>query len=346
MSLRSIAVLSLALAVEAALGAARPRYGGALRVQIREAVETPDPPQPGQPGGGERLADLSGAFRIVRWEPGRRAVYEADENASGGRPFLDSVEVEMARPPREALIGLELGKADVAEIGPGEARRAAAGRKTWLSSPVRLVALVFGPRAQDARVREALALAVDRAAIHTVLLQRQGAATGALLPQWLSGYAFLFPAAQDLSKARGLTAGMPAAARALTLAFDAKDATMKAVAERIALNARDAGLTVSVAPQSANADVRLAEVRIGSPDPARALAETAAALGLQGPAAGASPEALYMAERALLEGFQVVPLFHLPDIYGVNPRVRTWLAPGVTELGRWRMENIWLEPGK
>ena len=37
-------------------------------------------------------------FAITRWEAGHRAVYTADENAPGGRPFLDSVDVQMARP--------------------------------------------------------------------------------------------------------------------------------------------------------------------------------------------------------------------------------------------------------
>ena len=84
-------------------------------------------------------------------------------------------------------------------------RDGACGRQ----SPVRVLALVFSPRFDDARAREALALAVDRSAIHSVLLQRQGEVSGALLPQWLSGYAFLFPATADLGRARQLAAGAP-----------------------------------------------------------------------------------------------------------------------------------------
>src|SRR5208283_5100219 len=148
-------------------------------------------------------------------------------------------------------IDLELGKADVVELGPAELRRQPAGRKVWGSAPVRLVALVFGPRVEDARMREALALAVNRAAIHNVLLQRQGEVSAALLPQWLSGYAFLFPVAADAAKARTLVAGIPAAARAISLGVE--DAAARPIAERIALNARDAGLAVSVVPQAARA---------------------------------------------------------------------------------------------
>jgi ABC-type oligopeptide transport system substrate-binding subunit len=70
----------------------------------------------------------------------------------------------------------------------------------------------------------------------------------------------------------------------------------------------------------------------------------AAALGLPEPPRAASPEALYAAERALLEGFRVIPLFHLPDVYGVNPRVKG--GPGIAPLGEWRFENLWVEGGR
>ena len=186
--------------------------------------------------------------------------------------------------------------------------------------------------ADRARLREALALAVDRSAIHTVLLQRQGEISGALLPQWLSGYAFLFPTQADLGKARGLAAG----ARAITLSVPENSA--RPIAERIALNARDAGLSVLIAAPGAAADVRLVELRVSSLEPARALAGLAAALGLPEPQQADSPEALFAAERALLEGFRVIPLIHLPDAYGVGPRVKG--APGITPLGEWLLQTL------
>jgi ABC-type transport system substrate-binding protein len=209
----------------------------------------------------------------------------------------------------------------------------------WSSSPVRVLALVFSPRFDDARARESLALAVDRSAIHSVLLQRQGEVSGALLPQWLSGYAFLFPAAADLGRARQLAPG----ARPITLGVS--DAAARPIAERIALNARDAGLAVSVTSQPANADAVLVELRITSTDPVKALAEIAAALGSpvapRDLAPNASPEQMYAVERSLLEGFRVIPLIHLPDIYGVSLRVRG--GPGITPSGEWRFDNLWLE---
>lgn len=329
---RWLAVISAGLSL--AGGATRPQYGGTMRVEIRESIETPDPPQHG-PG----VADLSAAFSITRWEGGRSAVYAADGNAPGGRPFLDGIEIQMGRPLREQAIDLELGKADLVELGPNELRRAAPGRRIWRSSAVRLLVLIFGPQVSDARVREALALSVDRAAIHTVLLQRQGEIAGGLLPQWISGYAFLFPTAPDPMRARSLAGPLPPPLRTLTLSFE--DQAWRAVADRIAVNARDAGLTVAAAPGNPSADVRLVEARIASAEPWQALAGLAVALGLAEPPHGGSPEALFAAERDLLADFHVIPLLHLPYVYGVGPRVRG--GPGITPLGEWRFEKLWLE---
>ena len=301
---------------------------------MRGSIETADPPTT-----GHGMHGLARAFAISRWEAGRRAVYDANDNAPGGRPFLDSIDIQMARPLRDQSIDLELGKADIVELGPNELLRQPAGRHVWSSAPVRLLALVFGSRIDNPRIREALALAVDRSAIHT-MLQRQGEISGALLPQWLSGYAFLFPAAADVVRAQALLAGLPASVRTLSLSVD--DAAWRPIAERIALNARYAGLTVTVVPQ--NADVRLVEVRVGSSDPAVALSGMAASLGLPSPPRSDSPETQFAAERALLEGFRVIPLIHLPDVYGVSPRVKG--GPGITPLGEWRFESLWVEGGR
>jgi peptide/nickel transport system substrate-binding protein len=245
----------------------------------------------------------------------------------------------LGRPLREQAIDLDLGKADVVELGPNEARRPTSGRKVWSSAPVRVVALVFGARVSDERVREALSLAVDRSAIYNVLLQRQGEISGALLPQWISGYAFVFATTVDLNKARSLAAAAPPSARAFTLSY--ADAALRPIADRVALNARDAGLAVTVVPGSGSADVKLLEARIDSDDPARALTAVAAALGLTLPAHADGPEGLLTAERGLLEGFRVIPLFHLPDVYGAGPRVRG--GPGITPLGAWRFGDLWVE---
>jgi len=330
---RWYAALSVLTVFLPARAATRPHYGGTLRVEVQESVESADPPQT-----GHGMADLADAFTITRWEAGRIAVYSANESAPGGRPFLDSIEVQMGRPLREQAIDVELGKADVVQLGSNELRRPVSGRKTWRSAPVRLLALIINPRVSDERIREALAQAVDRAAIHTVLLQRQGEITAALLPQWISGYAFLFPTAPDLGKARALVAAAGPAGRTLALGYE--DAALRPIAERVALNARDAGLAMS-AVANGNGDVKLVEVRIEFGEPWRALAAVAAGLGLPEPVRGDTPEALLAAERALLAGFRVIPLFHLPDVYAAGPRVKG--GQGITPLGAWRFGDLWVE---
>jgi ABC-type transport system substrate-binding protein len=262
----------LLVAVVTAHAATRPHYGGTLRVEIHEA---PDSPQ-----AWRRGSSLTPGFTVASWDAGRRAVYAADENAPGGRPFLDAIEIEMARPLRDQAIDFGLGKADVMELDAYESRRPASGRKVWSSAPVRVLAVVFQPRIADTRIREALALAIDRTAIYNVLLQRQGEISGALLPQWLSGYAFLFPAMADLPRARGLAGEAPAAARRFTLAVE--DPADQSMAERVSVNARDAGLTVILAPRGGDADARLVEARVVSSDPYAALKSLAAALAARG----------------------------------------------------------------
>src|SRR5579871_1308010 len=332
---KPLAVRCAALAVTLAFvsfSATRPHYGGVLRVEMREAIESAEPPQTGS------LAALTAGFTISQWEGGRRAIYSADPAAAGGRPFLDSVEVQMGRPLHDQSIALNLGKADLVEFDASDAQRAGSPHKVWSSSPVRVLLLLFGPRVEDTHVREALALAVDRTSIHNVMLQRQGEISGALLPQWISGYAFLFPTGVEMNRARSLVAASPASARAFSFGFE--DAGLRQIAERVVLNARDAGLTLAVSA-SGNSDVKLVEIRIGSDEPWRALGGVAAALGLPEPARGDSPEALLAAERGLLTGFRVIPLFHLPESYGVGARVRG--GPGITPLGAWRFGDLWVE---
>jgi hypothetical protein len=87
--------------------------------------------------------------------------------------------------------------------------------------------------------------------------------------------------------------------------------------------------------------VLLAQARVTSSNPAQALRAVAAEFGLGEPANGDTTEALYAAERALLQGFRVVPLFHLPDIYAAAPRVKG--GPGITPLGEWRFEALWID---
>jgi ABC-type transport system substrate-binding protein len=293
--------------------------GGSITVDDKEPIEDilrrlADPKNAIIQKTAEGAPVGTGPFRIAAQEPGKSVRLEAFDAYWGGRPFLDSVEVRMSRPLRDQALDLELGKADVIEVGLKR------GSRIVLSRPDTVLALVAGRG-----VRETLTLAIDRGAIHSVLLQKQGESSGALLPQWLSGYAFVFPTARDLTRARQL-AGQP---RTLTFAYDRQDPLQRSIAERITLNAAEAGLTLRPAPPPA--DVRLVALRVAGLDPREALANLAAQLQVPLPEGD-----LYEAERAVIDNAGVIPLFHLPEACQLSPAVRNWTP-------RWRLADVWLD---
>lgn len=276
----------------------------------------------------------TGPFRVQSWDPGRRAVFAANDDYWAGRPYLDVVEIEQGRPLRDQALDFDLGKADIVELTAADMRRMRQNGKTIsASAPMDLVALLFDS-AVDERVREAIALSIDRATIQNVLLQRQGASTAALLPQWLSGYAFLFADTRDLERARQIA---PRVSAPVTIAYDPQDVVVRAIAERIAVNAQEAGITIRPVAASQIASARMVRVSVASPDPRESLLAIASALGTGLPA---PVPALYDAERALLRDYRIVPLFHLPQILGLGPRVRGWSA---ARWGAWKIGDVWLE---
>ncbi len=302
------------------------------------------------PGG---VAVGTGPFRVSEWKPGQRAVLEANEDYWGGRPYLDRIQIELGRSSRERLIDLELDKADLVELDPGEARRAQQeGHKVWTSAPVELMALDFDlakPKVQDQRLRQAIALSIDRSAIQKVLLQNYGEVAGGIVPQWLSGYEFVFSTAMDLARARQLRADL-GAPPPLKLGYDPDDTLAREVAERVAVNAREAGITlqVSALPQgwsrmlASGVDARVERSRIDAPALDEAFLQAARRLRLSDAKPG-SPEEVYAAERRLLADFATVPLAHVPELVGLGSRVKNWSA---LRWSDWRLDEVWLESDK
>ncbi len=371
-----LAVISIALLHTGRVESSRrPRYGGTLRVEIGAILHSLDPAgAPADPEGASATNEIdsllydqrnadgsfagvagSGAFHIAEWD-GKHVTLAANDNIRGGRAFLDSIDIEMGRAPKDRLLDLELGKADFAEIPPEEARRAAErGVRVSTSKPEELVALVFvsgRPIAEDSHTREALARSLDRIAIVNFILQKEGEPAGGLLPQWSNGTAFLFSTAADAAGAKDLWAQITGSPK-IVLGYDSGDSLAQMIAERIAVNARDAGIVLSAepiakgSPSPPNYDVRLARLRMTSSRPRDALVTFQAALpamtGLDPtplPAA-ASPEQIYERERAIVNGYRVVPLLWLPRVYGLGARVRDWKAPEAGE--GWPFADVWME---
>ena len=164
---------------------------------------------------------------------------------------------------------------------------------------------------------------------------RRGAAAKLAL-----GYAFLFPDAVDLPRAKELLAatGREVSRPApLMLVYDSDDVDARAIAERVAVNLREAGIVVQISGQSSGsknpaADMRLMRIRIAAPDPGIALAGILTALG-EPPTSLETIDQEYPAERAPIDAFRVVPLVHVTENYGLSPQVRDWMPP---RWGDWR----------
>jgi len=250
----------------------------------------------------------TGPFRVADFQPGKSLKLVASEDAWSGRPYLDSIEIEFGKSLRDQAVALDLGRADVIEAAP----QPNPSPRVRTTLPLSLMALVFTPntKAQDVRQREALALAIDRKPIQSVLLKGAAEPTASILPNWMTGYSAAFPTQVNVQRAKAVLAS--SRQPALTLSYDPRDPQAQLIAERIALNARDAGITVQVSLSGPD-DVRLVRLVLPSPDPALTLRETARQLSLSAPVLhGNAVEGLYQAERSLLDGNSVIPLFHIP----------------------------------
>jgi ABC-type transport system substrate-binding protein len=274
----------------------------------------------------------TGPFRVSAWEPGRRLVVAAFDDYWGSRPYLDSIVIEF---------GSGHARADIFDIPPGPARRILPeGITTWSSAPRSLVAITAA-NAQIPGLLQALALGIDRAPIVNVLAQRKGEAAFSLLPQWLTGYAFLFQSAPDVPRAKQIISQLRLGP--ISLSYPANDPFLRSVAERIALNARDAGIAIQPTPSPLNnpgGNLRLIEWQIDSEDPAAELDRIAAALGVGHHLDASKPETLYEAERSLLD--RVIPLVHLRETYGIAPRVH--IESSKSDSFSLRLEDAWVQP--
>ena len=274
----------------------------------------------------------TGPFRVTRWEPGRRLTLGAFDDYWSGRPYLDSVEIEF---------GSGRGRADLFDIPVGPARRILPeSLATWSSAPRTLVAIIAANA--DPVMLQALALLIDRAPIVNVLAQRKGEAAFGLLPQWLSGYAFLFQSTPDVMRAKQLVAQLHLGP--MSLSYPASDMFLRSVAERVALNARDAGITIQPT-SNANGNLRLIEWPLESTDGGHEIRRLAEQMGAGDRAKQldpAKPETLYQLERSLLDDHRIIPLVHLRETYGITPKVHS--QPSSSDAFTLHLEDTWVLP--
>lgn len=286
----------------------------------------------------------TGPFAIRQWDPGKHALLTAHDQYWQGRPFLDAIEVEFGKNSRDRMMALELDQSDVIQVEPEAIRRAQAGSRLVIASqPDELMALVFAhdPRSDgEIGLRNAFAMSIDSAALNNVVFQGGGEQTGALLPNWLSGYAFVFPS--GVSGEGHLPKGRPPSV-SWTLSYDPADPMARIVSERVLLNAKDAGIMIEIIT-AGTADLHLVRVPLPSCDPETALDELARDFELPPPKfTSESVNALYAAENAMWQTHRVIPLLHLRTAVAMRPGVH-----GIAALpeGTIRLDDAWLSPEK
>lgn len=319
---------------------------------------------------GDGTLSGTGPYKLSEWQSGDHAVFVTNEEYWGGRAYPDAIDVQMGASLREHLLERNLGRDHAAEVSIDQLHALEqTTQNLLLSRPSDLLVIVFaggdnhtgsptptGRKSIDPKLRLALAAALNRNAISNVLLQRKSAAATAVLPQWLTGYEFMFM--NDAS-------GNPEQARAaraeaggngfLTLAYDFSDPVLKAVADRIAVDAREAGIALQTYGDShvntkagrkgSTADAFLLRLPLSSLDPAVALAAFAESLDLpvdlQTPImAAANPEALFQAERRILEDHRIIPVAHVSEAVWLNSIVHNWQQQ---PDGEWKMDQVWVE---
>jgi len=243
----------------------------------------------------------SGPFETVT-PAGPKPTMRANELYWNGRAFLDSIE-----------LGASAQDADLVELGLNGSRRLRMdSHRIWSTSPIEVVSI--DAAGTTPQIRQALSLAIDRTSIVKVLLQGHGEAAGGLAPQWLSGYAFLFPVQTDLPKAKTLVGPRPPQ---LTLSYVAGDTILRLIAERIAVNARDIGLAVQ--PKSvAGAELRMTR------EPVQEWPN-------------------YDAERTAIEDRKLIPVVHVPRLYAIHNRVRGWDEVHDGRSADLHLESIWVD---
>jgi ABC-type transport system substrate-binding protein len=279
----------------------------------------------------------TGPFHVADWQSGKKLTLAANEDYWAGRPFLDQIEIEMGRSFRDQMNALESGRANLVEVAPEQMHRGSQRYELLHSSPMELVALKFAGDAasvQQKNIREALRFSVERHSMQTVLLQGAGQTSASLLPNWMSGYAFVFSTEADLARARQLRDQVPGVPT-LTMGYDKNDPMARLLAERIALNAKDAGLWVQLNPETT--DLRLLRIPLTSSNPRIALETLNNQLGLPPiRSKSQSIEDLFGAEQTALASGRVVPLFHLPLAYASTVSLRDWVATpdGSLDLGK------------
>ncbi|MGH9730991.1 MAG: hypothetical protein ACRD4A_04770, partial [Candidatus Acidiferrales bacterium] len=145
------------------------------------------------------------------------------------------------------------------------------------------------------------------------------------------------------------------------------DSMERMIAERIAVNAQAAGISIfprAIAAGSLDGatnrganraasvpeyDACIVRLPMSSPAPTVALGDFLQTFtqladfdpSLTAPLSDpANPAQLYSRERAVVDTYEVIPLVHVPEVVGLSARVRDWMP---ARWGAWRLADVWLD---
>lgn len=316
----------------------------------------------------KRLSDTTlvgtGPYKVSQWQPGEHALFTANDDYWGGRPYPDAIEVQMDASLREHLLERNLGHDHAALLGLDQVRALEqTSQNVILSRPAELLVVLFlqpdqatrgGKKPIDPRMREAIADTINRPAISNVLFQKRAASATALLPQWLTGYEFMFPDKLDPEQAHKLR-NQAGTLAPVSLAYDFSDPVSKMVAERIAVDAHEAGITVQPVGdahintksgrKASTADAVLLRLPLKALDVSAALVGMADDLDLPPETlatmvSAGRPDELFAAERKVLEDFRVIPVAHLSQALWLNNTTHNWQQ---LANGGWNLDQMWVE---
>jgi len=271
----------------------------------------------------------NGPFRFVAHEPNRRWVFAADSSfpaALGGPPELARLIIVVVDDPTAKLAALTAGEIDFAGIQPAHA--AFVRKDTALTVldyplifPYGIVFNVRRPPFDDARVRLAVALALDRREIVDGYLYGFGTVADGPVPPGVPGYVPVRPLPLAADSARRLLGGRRVAFELLTVGSGEAaleqmiQARLAAVGFDVAI--RQLELTAFLDRVSARRRDFQAAVTGTSGDPGLGYLTTLAdQAGLRVPP---DPE---LAQRMFRDSLPVAFLYHGRGLQGMNRRVR------------------------
>ncbi|MBO8141068.1 MAG: glutathione ABC transporter substrate-binding protein [Firmicutes bacterium] len=194
----------------------------------------------------------TGPFVFESWQSGDQVVLRRNPDYWGGAPEIDTLIIRTIPEPTTQIVELRSGAVDIifnvpadqiADLAgqPGIAVHKALGwGSTFLGFNV-----TRGPLA-DARVRRAIAYALDREAMATQLMQGMAVPAAGMVPETVWGAVELEPYEYDLEKARQLLAeaGYPGGFRTSLVAFES--AELRLMAEAIQFQLEQVGIQVDV----------------------------------------------------------------------------------------------------